>query len=56
MARFLVGLCLAAVAFGIVKSVTENMELAVFAACMVAIGIWFKAIETLFDALWSVFD
>lgn len=53
MPRFLLGLVLAVVTFGAVEAATGNSALAVFAACMVAIGVWFRGFEILFDLAWD---
>lgn len=53
MPRFLLGLVLAAMAFGAVKFATGDSALAVFTACMMAIGVWFRGFEALSNLAWS---
>ncbi|MFJ4902898.1 hypothetical protein [Streptomyces sp. NPDC088727] len=51
MARFLLGICLAAVAFGTTKALSESVELSVFVAAVIAIGVWFRGFELIIDVL-----
>ncbi|MGW1436833.1 hypothetical protein ACWD7M_16480 [Streptomyces griseus] len=53
MPRFLMGIALAVFCSGAVHAWRHDMALSVFVGAMVAITVWFKAVEMFLDVLWS---